>query len=192
MRGHLPAGLLTCVIALTALSGCSQPRVDEPADPAGSSAESSPSPAPTYSGPLPAGVPGFDYSDPDRVCHAFTVAMLSSDATTDASPLDAHGRASAFMTAPAPTTDPGLGDARWTDWVAHRAKIAVELTDYVGEELEPDQPALVSRAVIATTTPQGSDGWRGPAERETVYCTLERIGTAWRVSSYDADYFGPV
>jgi hypothetical protein len=191
MRRHLPAGLLTCAIALAVLGACAHPAPTGPAAPTGPSASSTAAPLPVYTGPPPPGVPGFDYSDPDQVCRGFTVAMLSSDTTTDASPLDAYRRAAAFMTAPAPSSDPGLGDARWTEWVGHRARITVGLTDYMGE-LDPDEPGFTSRAVTATTTPEGADGWRGTTERETVYCTLAQTGSTWRVAGFDADYFGPV
>ncbi|HEX6870129.1 MAG TPA: hypothetical protein VF163_03435, partial [Micromonosporaceae bacterium] len=117
---------------------------------------------------------------PMAVCRAFATAMLGHDTRTDTGPEQAWRRAAPYLVDPLSTQWPQRADARWTEWVAHRAWTLVRLDEWVGDDL-PDEPGVAYRSVLASTTPVGADGWRGPTERHAVHCALIRSGHGWRI-----------
>ena len=182
------AAVVTCAVGLAAGACGANDRSDLHSGDTAPVASAGPPAAP------PTSAPGFDYSEPESVCEAFAKAILAHDATTDAGPQDAYRRASAYMVEPLPATEQTRGDARWAELVAHRARIEVEVREWAGE-LPADHPTTAFRAVLATTRPVGSDGWRGEEQRYAVYCSLYRsdpgqASPGWRVAEYTIEYLG--
>jgi hypothetical protein len=185
----LTTGAATCAVALL-LTACASPDQPSAPGPSGLDVDSAPR---RISPPVvaPTVVPGFDYSEPGPVCRAFATTVLAQDATIQGGPQDAFRSAGAYMVEPVIATGPGRGDAGWSELVAHDARIDVQIEDWAGE-LPADQPTTAFRAVLATTTPIGADGWSGVAQIHAVYCSLYRVDSGWRVSDYSIEYLADI
>jgi hypothetical protein len=166
--------LAIAAVAAACASGCSP---------------ASPPSAPVPSATAAAADPAVDYRDPERVCRAFAAALHRADTTVDGGPDEAYRRATAYMDArlaaavaaqpPVPQTP------QWQQWAAHGVFLDVQVGPYAGDALPPATEGVQHHAAVVTAWPIGRDGWRGPAQRRTVVCTL-RIGDAgWRVAGYE-------
>ena len=172
------------VAVVLAGAGCGR-RTPAAAAPTSRPATSAPASlaAPPSAVPL-ATEPGFDYTDPGRVCRAMTAALFSADTTTDTGPADAYRRATRYMDAGRAVRPGADRDGRWQTWAAHQARMSVQVSDHHDLEQPPDDSLQAYRAARITATPVGADGWRGWTENDIVYCTLRRDGAQWRVADY--------
>jgi len=164
------------LLVAAAVSGCSP---------------SAPKPAPDVSATAAASAadPAVDFHEPGQVCDAFAAAVYLVDTTVDRAPQDGYRRAAAYLdtrlTAVLAVTHPVPQTVQWQNWAVHRAYADVRLDPYAGDALPPPTDGEAHRAVVVTVWPIGRDGWRGPAQRHTVVCTLRLADTGWRVSDYE-------
>lgn len=148
-----------------------------------------PYPTPTTPTTPPASDPAVDYGDPSRVCGAFAAAVFRVDTAVDRGPEDGYRRAAAYLDGPlaaaVAAAPPVPLTPQWQQWVAHRAYVEVRVAPYAGDALPPSTDDEVHHAAVITARPVGRDGWRGPAQRSTVTCTLRRGDGGWRVTGYE-------
>jgi hypothetical protein len=69
----------------------------------------------------------------------------------------------------------------------HRGYTVVELAAWVGDDRPDATDTERYGAAVATVSVRGRDGWTGPVDHYTVYCTLQRTGTTWRIGSYELE-----
>lgn len=152
-------------------------------------ASSAQGPAPVASATLPGADPAVDYHEPGQVCDAFAAAVYRVDTTVDRGPEDAYWRAAAYMDAPlaaaVAVAYPVPQTPQWQQWAEHRGYTDVQVDPYAGDALQPVTVREAHHAAVVMVMPIGRDGWRGPAQRRTVVCTLVAADTGWRVSSYE-------
>ncbi|MFI7026297.1 hypothetical protein ACIBMZ_26635 [Micromonospora sp. NPDC049900] len=168
---------------MTLVAGCGR-QPDPNGDSASAPSQTPPSHHAAVQEPPPAA--GIDYTDPGQVCRALVSALFSADTRRDAGPGAAYQRASAFMDgALAAQSQATRHDGRWATWTANRARLTVEQSAHADIHQPPDSSVEAYRAQRATVTPVGVNGWRGWTEHTTVYCTLRRTDSGWRVRYYD-------
>jgi hypothetical protein len=128
-----------------------------------------------------------------QVCAEFATVALSSDTTVDRDPAAARTRAADFYGTEAlrrSLTGAGI-DHDWAELAAHHARIAV-ITDPILDDPPPATADRAAAGVEATATAVGADGWRRDLPSVAVYCTLQRVGAAWRVDDVQLSDAGGV
>jgi hypothetical protein len=115
------------------------------------------------------------------------IALGSADTTIDTDPNATARRAvtwldpafAAQVRAFPPIQAPG---AQWAQWASHRAALRVTAR-LGGDEHPPDTASTAYRQVLATVTPVGRDGWRGPVQQQVWFVSLTRTAGRWLLAS---------
>ena len=164
------------VLVLALLSGCTTHRPVTAASPS------------AYTTALPRD-PKVDYHDDTAVCHAFTRAIYTVNATRDTGPNDAYRRAASYVTAKiVASMDTGSRfGPDWQNLVDHHATTTVDLRPLIGDQAghAPNAHAVSVLAIVKVT---GRDGWQGPTTRHAVHCALAPSSTGeLRVGDYQVE-----
>lgn len=192
-----PAVLLAvAAAAVLALTSCTS-APPAPAGPGGTTAASAvvpvpyPTPRPDTVGgsrpqPPAAAAPARD-ATPDTVAAAGLRVLYTWDTGSDSGPASAARRALALLSPPMstdvlnapPVAQPG---AQWDQWARHAAVLTAAVTAGADDH-PPDTPDRVYRQYAITQTIRGADGWSAPAQQLTVFVTLERTPSGWRIAT---------
>lgn len=199
------ASLVTVVAVVVGLAWWMSSRGDT-ADPAdGARAAAIPPPRPAVSSE-PAGVastaPGSAAGGPaageapDVVCRRFATMYLAADAADDATPAAARQRAAARYGTRELQRDLAADQTErtqpsWQQLQKHQAHTETTPRPYAGAAPPPDGAGIAHAAVTVTRTAVGADGWSQTLPTATVYCTLSRADTVWRVNQVDLSLGGP-
>ncbi|MFI5614950.1 hypothetical protein [Amycolatopsis sp. NPDC051903] len=123
-------------------------------------------------------------ASPQDVCSDLGIASVAGDTSVDYGPADARRRAAQQYGTPALQQQwAGSGqDQQWDALKAAHARINATATP-VGDDLPPAQNGQASAAATITPTATLPNGQHQPMTTFVIYCGLQQVNGAWRVTT---------